>query len=57
MIAAVGVSLALALAGTADAAPDKVAPEFQADKWYNTAPLNLEDLKGKVVLIQVFRTW
>jgi len=32
-------------------------PEFVATKWYNTAPLTLEDLKGKGVLLQVFRTW
>lgn len=32
-------------------------PEFKATKWYNTAPLSLDDLKGKAVLLQVFRTW
>lgn len=32
-------------------------PEFAAKKWYNTAPISLDDLKGKAVLIQVFRTW
>lgn len=35
----------------------QVPPEFKATKWYNTAPLTLEDLKGKAVLLQVFRTW
>jgi hypothetical protein len=32
-------------------------PEFKATKWYNTAPITLEDLKGKTVHIVVFRTW
>lgn len=35
----------------------KSPPEFKATKWYNTAPLSLDDLKGKTVLLQVFRTW
>jgi hypothetical protein len=35
----------------------KPPPEFKATKWYNTAPLSLDDLKGKAVLLQVFRTW
>lgn len=32
-------------------------PEFNAKKWYNTAPITLDDLKGKAVHIVVFRTW
>ena len=32
-------------------------PEFNATKWYNTAPITLDDLKGKAVHIVVFRTW
>lgn len=32
-------------------------PEFNAVKWYNTAPISLEDLKGKAVHLVVFRTW
>ena len=37
--------------------PGTKVPEFNAIKWYNTPPLTLEDLKGKAVLLQVFRTW
>jgi hypothetical protein len=48
---------ALAARADAQAATGKAPPEFKADKWYNTAPISLEDLKGKAVLIQVFRTW
>lgn len=32
-------------------------PEFKATKWYNTAPISLDDLKGKAVHLVVFRTW
>jgi len=46
----------LPLLGWAQGAEQK-APEFQAKQWYNTAPIQLEDLEGKVVLIQIFRTW
>jgi hypothetical protein len=56
--------LVLALALTAlptfvrtEDAVGKPPPEFKATKWYNTAPLSLDDLKGKAVLLQVFRTW
>lgn len=53
-----GLALA-ALSSTARAEDPvgQVPPEFKATKWYNTAPLSLEDLKGKAVLLQVFRTW
>jgi hypothetical protein len=32
-------------------------PELKAVQWYNSPPLVLEDLRGKAVLIEVFRTW
>jgi hypothetical protein len=54
--------LGLALVVAAFSAPARAqsgrdAPEFDGKKWYNTAPLSLEDLKGKAVHIVVFRTW
>ena len=49
--------LALAAPANAQAAIGKAPPEFKGTKWYNTAPISLDDLKGKAVLIQVFRTW
>ena len=54
--------LGLALVAAAFSAPapaqsGRDAPEFDGKKWYNTAPLSLEDLKGKAVHIVVFRTW
>lgn len=33
------------------------APEFSPIKWYKSPPLTLEQLRGKAVLIVVFRTW
>lgn len=56
----------LALAGAALLVPARAQdgggvgqppPEFNAKKWYNTAPISLEDLKGKAVHLVVFRTW
>ena len=32
-------------------------PELNAVKWYNTPPLSLENMSGKAVLVEVFRTW
>ena len=32
-------------------------PALDAAKWYNAPPLTLEDLEGKAVMIEVFRTW
>lgn len=32
-------------------------PEIEAVKWYNTPALALESLRGKTVLVEVFRTW
>jgi hypothetical protein len=49
--------LALAAPAKAQGGTGKPPPEFKATKWYNTAPITLEDLKGKAVLLQVFRTW
>ena len=52
----VGLLVAAAAVAMPSRAPDK-APEFKAIKWYNTAAIGLDDLAGKAVLIQVFRTW
>ena len=49
---------ALALAASAASAQvGEKPPEFDAAKWYNTPPLLLENLQGKAVMIEVFRTW
>jgi hypothetical protein len=50
--------LTLALACTAPAfASEGTFPAFEAVKWYNTPALDGEALKGKAVLVEVFRTW
>jgi hypothetical protein len=49
--------LAVASPARAQDAVGSPPPEFKGSKWYNTAPISLDDLKGKAVLIQVFRTW
>ena len=33
------------------------APEFVPAKWYKSPPLTMEQLRGKAVLVVVFRTW
>ena len=33
------------------------APALAVTGWFNTAPLNLEEFKGKVVLIDFWGTW
>jgi len=58
--AILAVGLALSSTPPRSAADDPVGkspPELKATKWYNVAPLTLGDLKGKAVLLQVFRTW
>lgn len=32
-------------------------PAIEAVKWYNTPPLAMEQLQGKAILVEVFRTW
>ena len=45
------------VAGAASAQVGEKPPEFDAAKWYNTPPLLLENLQGKAVMVEVFRTW
>jgi hypothetical protein len=58
-LVSLGVAIAAVVAppGDKNSPPSGKVPELNALKWYNTAPLTLEDLKGKAVLLQVFRTW
>jgi hypothetical protein len=48
--------LASAPAATAQRVGDQ-APEFKPVKWYQSPPLTMEQLRGKAVLLVVFRTW
>jgi thiol-disulfide isomerase/thioredoxin len=35
----------------------KKAPSLETEAWFNSTPLNLSDLKGKVVIIEFFQLW
>jgi peroxiredoxin len=47
----------VALASAAAAQIGSPPPEFVAHRWMNSPPLSLEELRGKAVLIEIFRTW
>ena len=54
------LSLVVALVASQAATAQRIgeaAPALDAVKWYNTPPLALEQLRGKAVLVEVFRTW
>ena len=51
VLAAAGASAAAATTG------GDPMPAFDAVRWYNTPALTNEDLAGKAVLVDVFRTW
>lgn len=50
---------ALAACASAASAQDigSPMPALEAVRWFNTPALSAEDLQGKAVLIDVFRTW
>lgn len=54
---AAAVSLAVLAAPAPRAQIGNPAPDFIARRWINSPPLELAELRGKVVLIEVFRTW
>lgn len=43
--------VAAALAAPAD------MPDFNADAWWNSVPLTVEQLRGRTIFVEVFRTW
>jgi hypothetical protein len=54
------LTFGLALAAVAPPARAEVGqkpPELAAVKWYNSPPLTWEQLQGKAVMVEVFRTW
>ncbi|MEM7307498.1 MAG: hypothetical protein AAF682_12545 [Planctomycetota bacterium] len=57
MLAGLAVVATAALGSPAAADVGGTPPEMVAVKWYNTPPLALEQLRGKAILVEVFRTW
>ncbi len=65
MKAFAGIAAAVALAASVmtspvyanDSAVGSTPPEIEAVRWYNTMPLTFEQLQGRAVLVEVFRTW
>lgn len=54
------LTVGLALAALVTPAPAQVGskpPELEAVKWYNSPALTWEQLQGKAVMLEVFRTW
>jgi hypothetical protein len=48
----------LALTATSDAfAQGGTMPEFTGATWLNSPPLSIEDMEGRAVMVEVFRTW
>ena len=52
ILAAGLVMLAMAAGAAGQAAPGRPAPEITAGKWINSAPLSIEGLRGRVVLVE-----
>ncbi len=52
------VALALVLTGAlAHAQVGEKLPKLEVEQWYNSPPIAQEQLGGRAVLIEVFRTW
>lgn len=52
-------SSALALAFTSPTAAQEpgTMPDFAGATWFNTPALSIEDMQGRAVMVEVFRTW
>ena len=59
-LAAAALGLVVALAPSparAGVAEGDKAPDFAGAKFFNTSSVDLRSLKGRVVLLEIFRTW
>ena len=52
LVVATIVVLATAAGADAQPAPGRPAPEITAGRWINSAPLSIDGLRGRVVLIE-----
>ena len=57
LIATAVVAIAFLSSGIGAQQLGETLPAIEAVKWYNTPPLALEQLQGKAILLEVFRTW
>jgi len=53
----VGAALTLVVSSPAAAQASGTMPSFEGATWYNTPALSMEDLEGRAVMVEVFRTW
>jgi hypothetical protein len=50
-------TMALAATDAAYAQESGTMPEFTEATWLNTPPLSTQDMEGRAILVEVFRTW
>ncbi len=50
-------TMTLAATDAASAQESGTMPEFNGATWFNTPPLSTQDMEGRAVLVEVFRTW
>jgi len=50
-------SIVLALAAASPRGDASELPDFDATLWWNSIPLTLEQLRGRAVFVESFRTW
>ncbi len=56
-LAALGALVVLGMRFTQAVENGQAAPEIEAGDWFNTKPLSLKKLKGKVVVVEFWATW
>ncbi|MFK5955107.1 MAG: hypothetical protein QM477_01540 [Planctomycetota bacterium] len=52
-----GAALTLVVSSPATAQVSGTMPSFEGATWYNTPALSMEDMEGRAVMVEVFRTW
>lgn len=50
-------NLVLSAASLLSGSASEELPDFNAVEWWNSIPLTLEQLRGRAVFVEVFRTW
>ncbi len=55
--ALLGVSFGVANPALSAPGVGDAAPAFDGKGYHNTPPISMSDLKGRVILLEIFRTW